>query len=382
MVFCPPVVFLSYVIYWGLYNYMHPYMTDFTTMWIVAKLSISNQLNVLSNQLLLQNTIESITGIKLQTSFMYPPSFTMILSPLGYLSYFPSLLIWIFITFIGYFIVSYYINQNKASLLLMLAFPGTLINIGAGQNGFLTATFLGGGLLMLEKYPILSGIFFGLLTYKIHMVVLVPIALICGRCWKTIISMVITFITLVIITLIMFGSETWKYFIDGLMFGSKMLESGVSGQIIAYAKMTTVYAGLKSLNCGSLISTIIQSIIMVGCIILVTIVWLRKNCLQIKSIILMLAILLFTPYAYGYDLTILGLVILQIDKIYCPNELIIKRNILLSIAYVSPILTLSKINSWGLQIIPLVLLSLLVWCWYEHSCRLPVKEKVVQHRLP
>jgi hypothetical protein len=361
---------------------MHPYMTDFTTMWIVAKLSISNQLNVLSNQLLLQNTIESITGIKLQTSFMYPPSFTMILSPLGYLSYFPSLLIWIFITFIGYFIVSYYINQNKASLLLMLAFPGTLINIGAGQNGFLTATFLGGGLLMLEKYPILSGIFFGLLTYKIHMVVLVPIALICGRCWKTIISMVITFITLVIITLIMFGSETWKYFIDGLMFGSKMLESGVSGQIIAYAKMTTVYAGLKSLNCGSLISTIIQSIIMVGCIILVTIVWLRKNCLQIKSIILMLAILLFTPYAYGYDLTILGLVILQIDKIYCPNELIIKRNILLSIAYVSPILTLSKINSWGLQIIPLVLLSLLVWCWYEHSCRLPVKEKVVQHRLP
>jgi hypothetical protein len=161
-----------------------------------------------------------------------------------------------------------------------------------------------------------------------------------------------------------------------------MLESGVSGQIIAYAKMTTVYAGLKSLNCGSLISTIIQSIIMVGCIILVTIVWLRKNCLQIKSIILMLAILLFTPYAYGYDLTILGLVILQIDKIYCPNELIIKRNILLSIAYVSPILTLSKINSWGLQIIPLVLLSLLVWCWYEHSCRLPVKEKVVQHRLP
>jgi hypothetical protein len=48
-------------------------------------------------------------------------------------------------------------------LLLALAFPAVLINIGHGQNGFLTAALMGGALVALPRQPVLAGILFGLL---------------------------------------------------------------------------------------------------------------------------------------------------------------------------------------------------------------------------
>jgi alpha-1,2-mannosyltransferase len=51
-------------------------------------------------------------------------------------------------------------------LLLALAFPAVLINIGHGQNGFLTAALLSGALVVLDRRPIAAGILLGFLVYK------------------------------------------------------------------------------------------------------------------------------------------------------------------------------------------------------------------------
>ena len=47
---------------------------------------------------------------------------------------------------------------GRCILLLALAYPAVLINIGHGQNGFLTAALLGGALIILDRRPILAGI--------------------------------------------------------------------------------------------------------------------------------------------------------------------------------------------------------------------------------
>ena len=62
-------------------------------------------------------------------------------------------------------------------LLLALAFPAVLINVGQGQNGFLTAALLGGALVVLDRRPILAGILFGLLVYKPQYGLMLPIVL-------------------------------------------------------------------------------------------------------------------------------------------------------------------------------------------------------------
>lgn len=46
------------------------------------------------------------------------------------------------------------------------------------QNGFLSAGLFGGALVLLERRPVLAGALFGLLTYKPHLGLLVPIVLI------------------------------------------------------------------------------------------------------------------------------------------------------------------------------------------------------------
>jgi hypothetical protein len=50
--------------------------------------------------------------------------------------------------------------------LIAAAFPAVFVNIGHGQNGFLTAALLGSALLSLDRRPWLAGALIGLLAYK------------------------------------------------------------------------------------------------------------------------------------------------------------------------------------------------------------------------
>jgi hypothetical protein len=52
------------------------------------------------------------------------------------------------------------------TLLVASAFPAVFINVGHGQNGFLTAALLGGALHWLDRKPWLAGILIGMLAYK------------------------------------------------------------------------------------------------------------------------------------------------------------------------------------------------------------------------
>ena len=59
-----------------------------------------------------------------------------------------------------------------------------LINIGHGQNGFLTAALLGGALVVLDRRPILAGILIGLLVYKPQYGLMIPIVLAVSGRWR------------------------------------------------------------------------------------------------------------------------------------------------------------------------------------------------------
>ena len=55
----------------------------------------------------------------------------------------------------GFQIVSGVIALVAGGILWATEFPAVFINAGHGQNGFLTAALLGGGLVLLEKRPML-----------------------------------------------------------------------------------------------------------------------------------------------------------------------------------------------------------------------------------
>jgi hypothetical protein len=96
----------------------------------------------------------------------YPPTFLLVLAPIGALPYVDAFVVWDMATLLGCIVVVYVIVRRRPAIALVLASPYTLWNFFAGQNGFLTTSLIGTSLLSLERRPVLAGAFVGCLTHK------------------------------------------------------------------------------------------------------------------------------------------------------------------------------------------------------------------------
>ncbi len=150
--------------------------------------------------------------------FHYPPTYLLIVLPLALLPYAWSLLVWTVANFAAYLALMWQIDRERDSLWLAIAFPGALVNLTNGQNGFLTLALLGGALLTLERRPILAGVMFGLMSYKPRYGLLVPIFLLATGRWRAIVSASITVVLFAALSLAMFGEQTWQAFFSSVTF--------------------------------------------------------------------------------------------------------------------------------------------------------------------
>src|SRR6516225_1108843 len=122
----------------------------------------------------------------------YPPFFFAIAFLVAAVPYAWGLALWLVASCAAYLAFIRAILPRSETLLAASAFPAVFVNIGHGQNGFLTAALLGGALQLLDRRPYLAGVLIGLLTYKPQFGVLIPIALVAGTRWRTIGAAAIT----------------------------------------------------------------------------------------------------------------------------------------------------------------------------------------------
>ena len=116
------------------------------------------------------------------------------------------------------------------------------VNLGHGQNGFLSAALLGGALACLDRRPILAGVFIGLLAYKPQLGLMIPVAFLAGGRWRVVIVAVLTVAGLVLLAGLVFGPEVWRAFLGSTGYSrSALLEGGD----VAWHKFQTVYAAVR-----------------------------------------------------------------------------------------------------------------------------------------
>ena len=152
----------------------------------------------------------------------YPPFFLFIAAMLALMPYAAALAAWQAMTLGLYLLAMRAIlatSTRTASptqsawtsdplwLLLALAFPAVLVNVGHGQNGFLTAALIGGALAVLDRRPIVAGILFGLLAYKPQFGLMIPVVLAASGRWRTFSSAVATVALLAAAATLVFGLE-------------------------------------------------------------------------------------------------------------------------------------------------------------------------------
>ncbi len=188
-------------------------------------------------------------------------------------------------------------------LLLALAFPAVLIDVGHGQNGFLTAALIGGALVVLDRRPIAAGILLGLLVYKPQYGLLLPLVLAISGRWKCFGAAAAAVALLTIATTLTFGASVWHAFLISTHFTrTVVLEQGNTG----WYKIQSVFAWARMWGASIPLAYALQAAATVAAAAALAVMWRGTARFPLKAAGLCLATVLATPYSFDYDMMVLA----------------------------------------------------------------------------
>ena len=188
-------------------------------------------------------------------------------------------------------------------LLLAIAFPAVFINIGHGQNGFLTAALIGGALVLLDRRPLIAGLLFGLLAYKPQFGLMIPLVLAATGRWRCFAAAAATVLFLVLASTAAFGPQIWHAFLDSTQFTRVVaLEQGNTG----WYKIQSVFSWARMWGASIPLAYALQGALAVALAGAVVAVWRSAAPYPLKAAALCLAAILATPYTLDYDMMVLA----------------------------------------------------------------------------
>jgi len=290
-------------------------------------------------------------------AWLYPPMFLFVAAVLATLPYLAALSVYMVATFSAYLAaVSRLAPDVRGKVWLAAGFPGVFVNLGHGQNGFLTTALLATGLLFLDKRPILAGIALGAVAYKPQFGLLIPIALLVGGYWRVIFSAGFTVVALSLASLVVFGKETWLAFFGALdLTRTIILEQGGTG----WEKIVSVFSAIRMWDGSIPFAYAAQTAVTAVVLLLVALVWWKSRSASLKGGILILAIPLTTPYVLDYDLVVLAAGVMLLAREGHETGFRPYEKIALAAVTMAPLLA-RGIGTFGVPIVPPVLIATLV----------------------
>ncbi|MGB9116003.1 glycosyltransferase family 87 protein [Bradyrhizobium sp.] len=266
----------------------------------------------------------------------YPPFFFAVAFLVAAVPYAWGLSVWLVTSFAAYLAAMRAILPRSETLLIAAAFPAVFVNIGHGQNGFLTAALLGGALHLLDRRPWLAGVLIGLLAYKPQFGVLIPIALLAGGRWSTIGAAVATIVGLLALSFVTLGGGVWHAFMDSMTFTQTVvLEQGNTG----WEKIQSIFSAVRMWGGSVHLAYAVQIALAVMLAASLAWLWHSDAAFELKAAGLAVGSLLATPYVLDYDLVVLGIAIAYFARLGLNQGFRACEISLLAAAWIAPLLT-------------------------------------------
>jgi alpha-1,2-mannosyltransferase len=244
----------------------------------------------------------------------YPPFFLGLAALLALMRYSLALALWQGIT-LGLYLLSIRaiiavslpqhqgVTSDRLWLLLALAFPAVVINLGHGHNGFLTAALIGAALTQIDRRPVLSGILFACLAYKPQFGLLIPLVMATSGRWRVFASATVTMVILTLAVTLAFGPEVWGAFLTSTKFTREVvLEQGGTG----WHKIQSVFSWVRMWGGSVSLAYAAQAAIIVSVAATLACLWRSSVAYPFKAAALLIGTLLATPYSLDYDLMLLA----------------------------------------------------------------------------
>jgi hypothetical protein len=300
--------------------------------------------------------------------FPYPPPYLLLIRPLGWLSYPVAQAIWSGGTLLAYVAALWGREARLLTALLALLVPATMVNLLYGQNGFLTAALLVGGIRLAPARPVLGGILLGLLSYKPQFGVLVAVALAAATLWRTALAAAVTVAVMMAASLLAFGTEPWTAWFRSIPEFAAIVYQNRARLLHL---MPTALSDALALGTSEPLAVVIQATVAIA---VATGVWFvfRRASGKAPAAALAAASVLASPYAFIYDLTLTAaavtLVTTEFRMVFSTAEILVLAaalllplgillNLLLSLDVMLPVATVINGALFGMILLRLGLVA-------------------------
>ena len=288
--------------------------TDFATIWSAGRLALDGQGAQAWDWDVAKQAQVAVLGQSYPGNFAwhYPPPFLLVASLLAHFPYAVAFVGWVAASFVPYLAVMRAIVGRSFGLLLAAAFPAVLINTIAGQNGFLTASLIGGTLYLLPARPILAGVCLGLLSYKPQYGLLFPLVLIAASQWTVFVSAAVVAVAMALGSWLAYGTASWLAFFHWMpMLSQAFLTEGRA----PWWKLQSLFALMRYFGGSEQMAWIFQGILTAFVAVVLTVMWRSRISYPLKAAAFAAGTLLITPYLFMYDMMVLAIAVAFLVRI-------------------------------------------------------------------
>lgn len=352
---------------WPLDAAKHAIGRDFVNVWVGGRLLLEGNWPVLFDVRGYIAALHRLFDPALPPHFWsYPPTNFLLAVPFALLPYGAALAAWTLAGLAAFFstaCIGLKADARRGAWLLLALAPATLVNVICGQNGFLTAALLAGGVLLLDRRPVLAGMLIGLLTYKPHFgIVVAPVLLALGA-WRTIAAAAVTAGLFALASVALYGLGPWQAFLSATIPNQGQMLAAFDGFFTSM--LVSPYAFLRHLGIGHGTAMGLQVALALAVIGATAWVASRTHDPDRRLALIGLGTFAASPYTLTYDLPVVALVIARLAARSGPGErwpapLAAILGTVWALPLASPMLT-----AFGLPVAPLALLALLAAFWPE-----------------
>ncbi|WP_404554812.1 glycosyltransferase family 87 protein [Bradyrhizobium niftali] len=233
----------------------------------------------------------------------YPPQFDLLVAPLALIPVGAAYFLFIAATLAFYLMTLRAIAKGCFSLVVILLSPALFLTLACGQNGFLTGGLIGLACLTIERRQPVAGLSLGVMVIKPHLAIAIAVYALLARRWITVITaMAVIFLSSILCSLLL-GPQIWSAFLGSVHDSSAFLERGG----FALFRSISVYAVLRTAGLSASLAFAGQVVVAVFASSVVALAIYRDLPARWSLGLAGIASVLISPYAYDYDLPILGI---------------------------------------------------------------------------
>ena len=288
---------------WLIDGYGVPQNNDFNNVYTAGQLAVEGAPEAAYDLERHRQAQIALTGNSKSVFFPwpYPPTFLFVASLLALMPYAAAMFTWSIGSLAFFTMALWRIAPTPAHFAILLAMPAAWLNAFVGQNGALTAGLIGGALLALPSRPILAGVFIGLLSYKPHLGILFPIALIAAGHWRAFASAAVTVIALAVASIAAYGTAPWLAFPAQIGHVMALVDAADQPE-----RLQSLLGFAIAIGAPTSAGTLAQSLLTLALVAAVAWTW-RSAAVSfdLKAALLATAVTLASPYQFVYDLPVL-----------------------------------------------------------------------------